>query len=166
MKFFLDRWESPMGPLLLVTDGEGALRALEFADLESRMHRLLKRFYANYELQAGPAPSALIGALEAYFGGDLGALTGVPVAMAGTKFQRKVWTGLQGIPVGTTRSYGQLAAELGHAQASRALGAANGSNPIGIVVPCHRVIGANGTLTGYAGGMARKQWLLQHEGRY
>jgi len=153
-----------MGTLLLVTDREGALRALEFADLESRMHRLLKRFYGNYELQAGPAPVALIQALEAYFGGDLGALAGAPVAMAGTEFQRKVWTGLQGIPAGTTTSYGQLAAELGRPQASRAVGAANGSNPIGIVVPCHRVIGANGSLTGYAGGMARKQWLLQHEG--
>ena len=162
---FLDRWESPMGTLLLVTDREGALRALEFADLESRMQRLLARYYPNYQLQAGPAPPALLQALQAYFQGELSALESVPVAMGGTEFQRQVWTGLRQIPAGTTFSYGQLAHQLGRAQASRAVGAANGANPIGIVVPCHRVIGANGSLTGYGGGMARKQWLLQHEAR-
>jgi len=163
MKFTIDRWESPMGTLLLVTDQEGVLRALEFGDLESRMHRLLTRYYPGYELQAGPAPENLLRALQAYFGGKLDALKSVPVAMGGTEFQRKVWKGLQTIPVGTTSSYGQLASQLGHPQASRAVGAANGANPIGIVVPCHRVIGANGSLTGYGGGMARKQWLLHHE---
>lgn len=154
-----------MGRLWLVTDSQGALRALEFADLESRMRALLGRYYGNYDLQAGPAPAVLVQALQAYFEGQLSALEGVSVAMGGSEFQRKVWNGLRRISAGTTTSYGRLAAELGHAGASRAVGAANGANPIGIVVPCHRVIGANGALTGYAGGMERKRWLLQHEAR-
>ena len=82
---------------------------------------------------------------------------------AGTAFQKLVWAQLVAIPHGETRSYGQIAKAMGRPSASRAVGAANGQNPIGIIVPCHRVIGANGSLTGYAGGMAAKQWLLEHE---
>ena len=105
-------------------------------------------------------------ALDAYFEGDICALGSLRVAARGTPFQEKVWQGLRAIPPGQTRSYGQLAAAIGRPGASRAVGAANHANPVGIVVPCHRVIGANGALTGYAGGLDRKRWLLEHERRY
>jgi methylated-DNA-[protein]-cysteine S-methyltransferase len=103
-------------------------------------------------------------ALEHYFTGAVHAIESVPVALGGTSFQRRVWIALQRIPSGRTVSYGQLAKWLGCPRAARALGAANGANPACIVVPCHRVIGANGALAGYGGGIERKQWLLEHEG--
>jgi methylated-DNA-[protein]-cysteine S-methyltransferase len=102
--------------------------------------------------------------MKNYFAGDLGAIDKLPVKTAGTPFQRAVWNALREIPRGATESYGQLAERIGRPTAVRAVGLANGSNPIGIVVPCHRVIGANGSLTGYGGGMERKRWLLDHEG--
>jgi len=163
MHLQLERWISPMCPLLIVTDGDGILRALEFGDHESRMNRLLQAHYGSYTLSEGKAPSHLAGELEAYFDGDLNALDKVKVATGGTAFQREVWSALRAIPAGTTISYGELAKRVGRAGASRAVGAANGANPIPIVVPCHRVIGANGTLTGYGGGLAHKKWLLEHE---
>ena len=166
MHFQLERWASPICPLLIVTDDDGILRALEFGDHESRMDRLLRDHYGDYTLEEGAAPEALTRALQAYFDGDLDALDDVRVATGGTPFQREVWTALRSIPPGTTISYGRLAAKLGRAGASRAVGAANGANPIPIVVPCHRVIGANGTLTGYGGGLAHKKWLLDHEARF
>jgi methylated-DNA-[protein]-cysteine S-methyltransferase len=86
------------------------------------------------------------------------------VTTGGTDFQRTVWKALRAIPAGETRTYGQLAAAIGSPRAVRAAGLANGQNPVAVIVPCHRVIGANGTLTGYAGGLARKRWLLAHEG--
>src|SRR5690606_4692756 len=110
------------------------------------------------------APRAVRTAVSAYFGGDLTALDGLTVQTGGTDFQRSVWTALRAIPAGQTRSYGQLAAAIGSPKAVRAAGLANGQNPIAVIVPCHRVIGANGTLTGYAGGLERKRWLLAHEG--
>ena len=164
MKLTLDRFPTPLGDLLLVCDRDGNLRALDFADYEARMLRLLARHYGKVDLTDGPAPDAIRTAITAYLGGDRTALDSIPVATGGTAFQRSVWTALRNIPAGETRSYGTLAAMLGKPGASRAVGLANGSNPIGIVVPCHRVIGANGTLTGYAGGVERKRWLLQHEG--
>jgi methylated-DNA-[protein]-cysteine S-methyltransferase len=100
--------------------------------------------------------------LDAYFEGDLQNFD-LPLSMAGTPFQKQVWRGLQAIPYGTTISYAELASRIGRPGASRAVGAANGRNPIGIIVPCHRVIGANGTLTGYGGGLDRKEWLISHE---
>ncbi len=163
MHLRLDRYQAPVAPLLVVTDEEGNLRALEFADHEARMHRLLREHYGEYELQKGTAPASIIKALDAYFAGGLDALDDVPVATGGTKFQRDVWRALRKIPAGGTISYGALAVKIGRPSASRAVGAANGSNPIAIVVPCHRVIGANGTLTGYGGGLPRKKWLLDHE---
>jgi methylated-DNA-[protein]-cysteine S-methyltransferase len=105
-------------------------------------------------------------ALRAYFDGTMDALDDVPVATGGTAFQRDVWNALRTIPAGDTRSYGELAAKIGRAGASRAVGAANGANPVAIVVPCHRVIGASGAITGYAGGVANKRWLLDHERRH
>jgi methylated-DNA-[protein]-cysteine S-methyltransferase len=100
--------------------------------------------------------------LGAFFAGELCTFE-LPLNLHGTPFQKQVWQGLLSIPYGTTMSYGQLAERIGRPAASRAVGAANGKNPIGIIVPCHRVIGANGTLTGYGGGLDRKQWLLTHE---
>ena len=160
----LDRVATPVGEVLLVTDGEGAVRALDFADYEARMTRLLARHAPGAALVEGRAPEAVRRAVEAWFGGELTALDGLTVKTGGTAFQRTVWAALRAIPAGETRSYGQLAAAIGSPRAVRAAGLANGQNPVAVIVPCHRVIGANGTLTGYAGGLERKRWLLKHEG--
>jgi O-6-methylguanine DNA methyltransferase len=151
---------SPVGPLLVVCDDDGTLRALDYADYEPRMQRLLRAPY-----QPGRVPAAVGDALGAFFAGQRDALDGLAVRPRGTPFQTRVWAALREIPFGATTSYGQLAARLDMPRASRAVGMANGQNPIAIVVPCHRVIGASGALTGYAGGLARKRWLLDHERR-
>ncbi|HMI93274.1 MAG TPA: methylated-DNA--[protein]-cysteine S-methyltransferase [Polyangiales bacterium] len=158
---WLERVSSPLGPLLALCDGDGLLRALDYADYEPRMQRLLRAPY-----RPGRVPLAIRAALAAFFAGQPIALDALAIHPRGTPFQQRVWRALREIPSGTTTSYGQLAARLGMPRASRAVGLANGRNPIAIVVPCHRVIGANGTLTGYAGGLARKRWLLEHEGSY
>lgn len=163
MTLTLSRHGSPLGALLIVTEG-AALRALDFADFAERMHRLLARHYGPVALAEGATPPAIAAALDAYFAGDLAALDALTVATNGSDFQRRVWAALRTIPAGETLGYGTLAARLGQPGAARAVGLANGANPIGIVVPCHRVIGASGALTGYAGGVARKRWLLAHEG--
>jgi methylated-DNA-[protein]-cysteine S-methyltransferase len=160
----LDRLASPIGEVLLVTDEAGRLRALDFHDYEPRMLRLLRLHYGDARLETGAAPAAIRAALDAYFAGQLTALTAIPWATAGTDFQRQVWNALVDVPVGQTVTYAGLAARIGRPTAVRALGAANGANPVGIVVPCHRVIGTDGALTGYGGGIARKRWLLAHEG--
>lgn len=159
----LDRMATPVGDMLIVTDGDGAVRALDFADYDPRMRRLLARHAPGATLAPGHAPEAVRRAIVAYFDGDVRALDALPVKTNGTAFQSEVWAALRAIPVGETRSYGQLAAAIGRPNAVRAVGLANGSNPVGVIVPCHRVIGANGTLTGYAGGLERKRWLLAHE---
>ncbi len=161
----LDRIATPVGEALLVVDADGAVRALDFADYEPRMRRLLRRHCGvDPVLVEGRAPEPVRRAVEAYFAGDIRALDGLAVRTAGTDFQRAVWAALRAIPAGETRSYGQLAAAVGAPRAVRAAGLANGQNPVAVIVPCHRVIGANGTLTGYAGGLERKRWLLAHEG--
>ena len=164
MQLTLSRYTAPVGELLVVTDAEGTLRALDFSDFAERMQRLLARHYGVFGLVEGAAPAAVIAALDRYFAGDLTALDKIPVATGGSDFQRSVWAALRAIPPGSTSGYGALAARLGRPGAARAVGMANGSNPIGIVVPCHRVIGAAGALSGYAGGVDRKRWLLAHEG--
>jgi methylated-DNA-[protein]-cysteine S-methyltransferase len=156
--------ETPIGAALLVTDTEGVLRALDFADYRARMQRLLRLHYGAIELQAGRPPPQLRDALARYFDGELAVLADIAWCTAGTEFQRTVWRALTRIAAGTTTTYGALARTLGIPNSARAVGLANGSNPVSIVVPCHRVIGADGTLTGYAGGLHRKQWLLRHEG--
>ena len=166
MRLRLERWASPISSLLLVTDNDGVLRALDFADHEARMRRLLRDHYGDYALQEGAAPVSLTSSLNAYFAGNMEVLADVTTATGGTPFQREVWNALRAIPAGAPISYGQLAASLGRPGASRAVGAANGANPIAIVVPCHRVIGASGTLTGYGGGLPRKKWLLEHEAQF
>ena len=165
MRLQLERWASPVGELLLVSDEDGMLRGLEFAENEERLRRLLHRSYGQMSIEDGHAPESLKKALTSYFEGDIDALSQVPTAAAGTPFQREVWAALRKIPAGTTMSYGQLAAKLDRRGASRAVGAANGANPIPIVVPCHRVIGADGSLTGFGSGLPLKRWLLDHEAR-
>jgi len=161
----LDRLPTPIGVLLLVTDDRERLRALDWEDHEARMRRLLRRHYgpSGSAVRDGCTPGVRA-ALEAYFAGDLDAIDRVPVETRGTPFQRKVWAALRRIPAGDTMSYGALAARIDRRSAVRAVGRANGANPIGIVVPCHRVIGADTSLTGYGGGLERKRWLLRHEG--
>jgi O-6-methylguanine DNA methyltransferase len=165
MQLRFERWISPVAPLLLVSDHDGALRGLEFAENEPRLRRLLERYYGQIALLPGAAPRQTTAALAAYFGGEIEALKAIPVALAGTAFQRQVWNALREIPAGTTLSYGRLAAALDRRGASRAVGAANGANVIPIVIPCHRVIGADGSLTGFGSGLDRKRWLLAHEAR-
>jgi methylated-DNA-[protein]-cysteine S-methyltransferase len=163
--FGVDRIPSPVGTITLVWDEDQALRALDFEDYEARMQRLLRRHYGECTLTPSRAPGALRAALTAFFEGDVEAIASVAVRTNGTAFQRRVWSALRRIPAGRTSTYGELAARIDAPTASRAVGLANGANPIAIVVPCHRVIGADGTLTGYGGGLARKRWLLDHEQR-
>jgi methylated-DNA-[protein]-cysteine S-methyltransferase len=129
------------------------------------MQRLLRRHYGDCTLVPARAPATVRAALTAFFEGDLEAITRLGVRTNGTEFQRRVWAALRAIPAGRTTTYGALATRIGAPTASRAVGLANGANPIAIVVPCHRVIGADGKLTGYGGGLERKQWLLDHERR-
>jgi methylated-DNA-[protein]-cysteine S-methyltransferase len=158
LRLLVDHIDSPVGNLAIVADEEGRLRAVGFREGHPRMDRLLER-----TLMPARNPGGLSAALERYFAGDLGAIEGLPLVMEGTDFQCRVWRALQEIPCGETRSYGDIARRIGNPAAVRAVGLANGKNPIGIVVPCHRVIGQNGTLTGYGGGIERKRWLLAHE---
>ena len=162
--FGLDRLETPLGVALLVTDAEGVLRALDWEDYAPRMRELLRLQYGTVALQEAQAPGQMRKALSAYFKGDLDRLNAIEWRVAGTPFQQKVWHALPKIAAGTTMSYGALAAKLNAPRAMRAVGHANGSNPISVVVPCHRLIGANGSLVKYGGGLSRKRWLLEHEG--
>lgn len=161
----LDRMPTPIGTMLLVTDDEGKLRALDWDDYEERLRRVMQRYYGkSADLRDGTAPEAVRAPLTAYFSGALQAIRSIRTASAGTAFQHQVWAALREIPAGTTLSYGALAKRIGRATAVRAVGHANGDNPICLVVPCHRVIGSDGSLTGYGGGLERKRWLLAHEG--
>ena len=162
--FGLDRLETPIGIALLVSDADGVLRALDWEDYAPRMKELLRLHYGAVTLNEARAPELMRAALTSYFKGDLASLATIPWRVAGTPFQQKVWTALPRIPAGTTLSYGALAAQLDSPNAMRAVGHANGSNPISVVVPCHRLIGANGSLVKYGGGLERKRWLLRHEG--
>src|ERR1700737_2238734 len=127
------------------------------------MHRLLRLHYGQYELIPAREPREIGRRVQAYFDGELAALDRIPVLTGGTEFQRDVWAALRLIPAGTTTTYGRLAAQLGRPRASRAVGLANGSHPVAVVVPCHRVVGADSSLTGYGGGLRRKEWLIAHE---
>jgi len=161
---FLDRLPSPVGAMLVVHDEQARLRAIEFHDCEARLHHFLRIHYGERSLRDHPAPPVIRNAMERYFAGDLRAIDRIEVATAGTQFQRDVWAALRTIRPGTTVSYSAVARQIGRPKAVRAVGAANGSNPICVVVPCHRVIGADASLTGYGGGIERKRWLLTHEG--
>jgi O-6-methylguanine DNA methyltransferase len=163
MKLFWDTLETPIGEVWIATD-DSRLLILEYKDYADRMHGYLSDHLPSYELVPTPNPLGITDRLRLYFAGNVDVIDTIPVAPLGTDFQQSVWAALRRIPVGETRTYGQIATELGNPLASRAVGHANSLNPIGIVVPCHRVVGANKTLTGYAGGLSRKDWLLQHEG--
>jgi methylated-DNA-[protein]-cysteine S-methyltransferase len=147
--------DSPIGPLTL-TARDGVLTGVHMHN-----QRHAPTLSARCERDDAPFEEA-VAQLRAYFAGELTEFD-LPLAMHGTEFQRRVWTGLREIPFGETISYGELAARVGSPGASRAVGLANGRNPIAIIVPCHRVIGADGSLTGYGGGLDRKVWLLEHE---
>jgi methylated-DNA-[protein]-cysteine S-methyltransferase len=165
LEFFSDSLATPIGQLNYVCDHEGALRMIDWSDHEARAMRLLDIHYGKggHTLIPKRDPFGLTARLAAYFNGDIHAIDDIPTATAGTPFQREVWRALREIPAAETISYGQLAQRINRPRAIRAVGLANGSNPIGVVVPCHRVIGANGSLTGYGGGLHRKEWLLAHE---
>ena len=165
-ELLVDRLATPVGEMLIVADGEGRLRALDWTDHEARMRLLLDRSCGKGRYRISPArdPGGLTTAMHSYFKGDIAVIDTLPVETNGTPFQSSVWRALRGIRRGTTITYAELATRIGKPQAIRAAGLANGRNPIGIVVPCHRVIGSNGMLTGYGGGLPRKKWLLEHEG--
>jgi len=154
---------SPAGSVVLVERGS-ALVGLVFEDHWKRFHRDLERRFGTFTFEENLQAEGAAAALQRYFAGDLGALDKVEVDTHGTAFQESVWRALRRIPAGTTWSYARLAREIGRPSATRAVAAANGANPVSIVIPCHRVIGSDGSLTGYGGGLPRKRWLLAHEG--
>jgi methylated-DNA-[protein]-cysteine S-methyltransferase len=164
--FQRERMPTAVGALILLTDLQGRLRALDWEDHDRRMRDLLRLHYGvdGVHWVDRHRPSSARQRLDAYFAGDLSAIDSIPVETRGTAFQREVWAALRRIAVGQTLSYGALARQIDRPKAVRAVGMANGANPTGIVVPCHRVIGADASLTGYAGGLPRKRWLLEHEG--
>lgn len=159
----LDSVSSPIGTVLVAADETGVL-AIEFEDCAARLERGLARYWGPHEFEPQRDPHGASHALRRYFAGALDALDALPLATRGPDFHETVWRALRAVPAGTTLGYGALAAKLGRPQAARAVGHANGANPIAIAIPCHRLVGANGALTGYAGGLERKRWLLAHEG--
>jgi methylated-DNA-[protein]-cysteine S-methyltransferase len=165
MQLFIERIKTPIGPLLITHDGK-ALANIAFADREERRAREIKRDFPEAELKRAPERSRFAEALERYFAGDIRVIDKLPVIAFGTEFQTRCWKALRRVPPGTTRSYGDHARTIGRPAAARAVGAANGFNPISIVVPCHRLVGANGSLIHYGGGLERKRWLIDHEARH
>lgn len=160
----LDQISSPLGTIMLVVD-DGAICGLEFADQgANRLYPFLERRYGAFVLEPVTDPDGFSSAIQAYFGGDLAVINALPIHVEGTAFQCRVWAALRTITVGSVLSYGALAAQLGAPLAARAVGAANGQNPISIIVPCHRLVGADRRLVNYGGGLNRKAWLLRHEG--
>jgi methylated-DNA-[protein]-cysteine S-methyltransferase len=161
----LDRFRTPIGTMMIAADANGSLRAALFTEDEEIVRRYLRLQCGRhgFTLESQPSPHGLAEAIARYFAGELDAIDRIPVETGGTPFQREVWHALRRIPCGTTNSYGQLAKCIGRPAAVRAVGLANGANPVAVVVPCHRVIGSNGSLTGYGGGIERKRWLLDHE---
>ena len=162
MKIELSTLKTRLGRIVLAATKEG-LCALDFAESDAPVRKRLARVHPDATFGPGPHGHAAASRVKAYFAGDLNALSSLKVAPDGTEFQKEVWSALRKIPVGATVSYGKIAGAIGKPSAVRAVGAANGRNPIALVVPCHRVIAADGTLCGYAGGLWRKQWLLEHE---
>ena len=161
--FVLDRVPSPIGTMLVVVDEDSHLCVLDWEDYEERMRQMLRLCHGDsIRLVPGRARSVRQ-PLKSYFDGNLAAIDQIPVRTGGTPFQRKVWTALRHIPPGATLTYGAMARKIRRPTAIRAVGHANGANPVSVVVPCHRLIGADGSLTGYGGGLHRKQWLLAHE---
>jgi methylated-DNA-[protein]-cysteine S-methyltransferase len=165
LRCLVDRIATPIGAMMIAADEEGKLRVALFTEDEEVIHRYLRLQVGAKEFTLEPAknPNGLTTAISNYFEGNLGIIDALPVETGGTPFQQDVWRALRAIPRGSTTSYGKLAEQIGRPAAVRAVGLANGANPVAVVVPCHRVIGANGSLTGYGGGIERKRWLLDHE---
>jgi methylated-DNA-[protein]-cysteine S-methyltransferase len=156
-------FQSPVGPLALAAH-EGRVCALWFGALRE-LETALRRWFPGERTSPVRDAGGAAGALRAYFAGELDALDSIPVELHGTPFQQRVWRQLRSVRAGTTASYAQIAKAIGAPGAVRAVGAANGANPVALIVPCHRIIGSDGRLTGYGGGLDRKRWLLDHEAR-
>jgi methylated-DNA-[protein]-cysteine S-methyltransferase len=165
-RYFFEKIASPVGQLLLITDETGTLRVLEFHDKSDRWRPLITRRFKDSEMVEKFDAFGHATTMKRYFDGEIEAIDTLSTRAVGSDFQLAVWKALRDIPAGTTTSYGAIAKKLGKPDAMRAVGLANGANPIAIVVPCHRVIGADGSLTGYGGGLERKRWLLAHEARH
>jgi methylated-DNA-[protein]-cysteine S-methyltransferase len=154
---------SPIGELTVAARGSKVC-LVHFGAVNTYVRTALARWYPDGRVEPGPDPGGVLNVLARYFGGDLASLDEVDVELHGTSFQQRVWLALRTITAGTTASYAELAGRVGAPSAVRAVGAANGANPVALVLPCHRIIGSNGSLTGYGGGLDRKRWLLDHEG--
>lgn len=161
--FLTDRINTPIGEMIVVAR-DSVLLLLEFDDARDRVLREMRSRFGDVELQSASNPFGLSDVMADYFAGNIGAIDNLITDGGGTAFERQVWAELRKIPFGVTKTYGEIARTLGNINLSRAVGTANGRNPIAIVVPCHRVIGADGSMTGYGGGLKRKEWLLRHEG--
>ncbi|MEJ2176683.1 MAG: methylated-DNA--[protein]-cysteine S-methyltransferase [Gammaproteobacteria bacterium] len=156
-------YPSPIGDMQVVT-AQDKLCYLDFADNKARMHQLLKRRFGGYKIVENAKHQQMHAMLDKYFEGKSDAFQKLELDTGGTDFQRKVWNALQKIPRGKTMDYSTLAKHSGNEKAVRAAASSNARNPVSIVIPCHRVIGKDGSLRGYAGGEHRKRWLLEHEG--
>ena len=161
MTLALGRYDSPIGQLAVATVGDCIVGIDLRGDPGALEIQLIKNTGAS---ASGPPSRVVLEGLDRYFAGDLTAIDALAVNPSGTPFQLRVWSALRDVHAGSTTSYSAIAKRLGMPQAVRAVGAANGANPIPIVIPCHRVIGADGRLVGYGGGLERKRWLLAHEG--
>lgn len=165
MKLTLSTLDSPIGPLAIACDAEGAVRGVSFGE---GLERAMRREYPGAAMTPGETPEAVRETLAAYFAGDAEALTRVvwslDGAAAGDGFQARVWRALAQVPAGRTISYGEMAKRAGDPGAAQAAGVALNRNPIPLVLACHRVVGADGAMVGFGGGLERKTWLLRHEG--
>jgi methylated-DNA-[protein]-cysteine S-methyltransferase len=155
--------ESPIGPLTIAAHGDRVC-LLHFGADGPAPRGMLRRWYPSESVELHSDPAGAVRVLQRYFDGVADALDGVPVEMNGTVFQKQVWEALRAVKAGTTTSYAAIAKAIERPEAVRAVGAANGANPVALIVPCHRIIGTNGSLTGYGGGLETKRWLLRHEG--
>ena len=165
MSLAMTEYRSPIGALILVGRA-GVLHVLAFPEQWAEHRARLERAVGAEQIESVAVLPAFSAALDGYFAGDLAALDNIRAEARGTPFQRRVWQHLRTIAPGHTTSYGAMARAIGAPAASRAVGAANGANPISIVLPCHRVVGSSGDMTGYGGGLERKRWLLAHERRF
>jgi len=167
MKLTRAYFASPLGRIVVLAADDEQLVGLEFESVGPRVSGLLRhleRHLGTFQIVDAPDPAGAVTRLAHYFDGDRLALESQPVRMIGTPFQQRVWSELRRIRPGDTLSYGALAERVGKPNAQRAVGAANGANPVSLFVPCHRVISSDGSLHGYGGGLDRKAWLLAHEG--
>jgi methylated-DNA-[protein]-cysteine S-methyltransferase len=155
--------DSPIGELTVAARGSRVC-LVHFGPVSEYVRSALAAWYPDAPLASADDPAGVVGVLTRYFSGDLASLDEVEVELHGTPFQQRVWNALRTVPAGMTTSYADLAGRVGSPSAVRAVGAANGANPVAVVLPCHRIIGSNGSLTGYGGGLDRKRWLLNHEG--